>query len=169
VSPLRHGSPYGPGHGRRCDRAERIRSGEIAALADLIAACLAAGSAPVDAVDAAATARGGAAGRQLVAVVAQIRRGVHPATAWRALDDPPDLAALGRALARAAESGTAPAAAVVAVARAQRLAGRLAAEAALARMGVHAALPLGLCFLPAFVCLGVVPVVLDLGAQVLAG
>jgi hypothetical protein len=53
------------------------------------------------------------------------------------------------------------------VARAQRLAGRLAAEAALARLGVFSALPLGLCFLPAFICLGVVPVVLDLGATVL--
>lgn len=36
------------------------------------------------------------------------------------------------------------------------------AEAAAHRVGVLAAAPLGLCFLPAFVCLGVAPVVLGL-------
>jgi pilus assembly protein TadC len=143
-------------------------SDEVAALADLVAACLAAGCGPVEAVEAAAVARRGAGGDRLLEAVAAIRAGSDPVAAWRSLEEPPELAALGRALARATESGTATAGAVVAVARTQRLAGRLAAEAALARLGVLAAAPLGLCFLPAFVCLGVVPVVLDLGARLLA-
>jgi pilus assembly protein TadC len=145
-----------------------VSAGSAAALADLIAACLAAGSDPVDAVDLAAQARPGAAGDRLLVAVGAIRAGSDPATTWRGLDDTPGLAAVGRALARSAESGTAIAPAVAAAARAGRRSGQLAADAALARLGVLAALPLGLCFLPAFVCLGVVPVVLDLGAGLLA-
>jgi pilus assembly protein TadC len=141
----------------------------VAGLADLIAACLAAGCGPVDAVEVAAQARGGELGARLLGAVAAIRAGADPGAVWRGLGAEGDLAALGRALARAAESGTATAAAVTAVAKAERLAGKLAAEAALARLGVLVAAPLALCFLPAFLCLGVVPVVLDLGAAVVAG
>lgn len=148
-------------------RTARPGATEVAGLADLIAACLAAGCGPVDAVEVAARARPGPVGERLLEAVSAIRAGDDPASVWRGIGAAPELAALGRALARSAESGTATVAAVSAVARAQRLAGRLAAEAALARLGVLAALPLGLCFLPAFVCIGVVPVVLDLGGQLL--
>jgi pilus assembly protein TadC len=37
------------------------------------------------------------------------------------------------------------------------------------RVGVWSLLPLGLCFLPAFVCLGVVPVILGVAGEVFAG
>jgi hypothetical protein len=36
-------------------------------------------------------------------------------------------------------------------------------------VGIWTLLPLGLCFLPAFICLGVVPVVAGVGGQVLSG
>jgi pilus assembly protein TadC len=39
-------------------------------------------------------------------------------------------------------------------------------EAAVRRAGVWVLAPLGLCFLPAFVCLGVVPLVLGIAADV---
>ncbi len=74
------------------------------------------------------------------------------------LDDP-GFQRLGRALTRSARSGAPVAAAVV------RLAAELASERRLrvadrARtVGVRAALPLGLCLLPAFLLLGIVPVV----------
>lgn len=147
---------------------ERVTAGEVAALADLVAACLGAGCGPVEAVEIAARARPGLAGDRLLVAATAIRAGADPVASWRSLGDLPALAATGRALARSAESGTSPGAAVAAAARAQRLAAQLAAEAGLARLSVLAALPLGLCFLPAFLCLGVVPVVLDLGADVLA-
>lgn len=140
---------------------------EAAALADLLVACLAAGCAPVDAVEISAQARPGPVADCLGAAAARIRAGADAALVWRELGDRPQLAGLGRALARTAESGTAVAAAVSAEAHRHRLARRLAAEAALARLGVLAAAPLGLCFLPAFFCLGVVPVVIDLGSGVL--
>jgi hypothetical protein len=56
---------------------------------------------------------------------------------------------------------------VAAVADDQRRRRRWSAEAAARRAGVHAVGPLVLCFLPAFVLLGVVPVVLSIAAEVL--
>lgn len=44
---------------------------------------------------------------------------------------------------------------------------RTRARTAAARLGVHLVLPLGVCFLPAFVLIGLVPVLLSLGAGVL--
>ncbi|MCW2524955.1 MAG: putative type secretion system integral rane subunit, partial [Frankiales bacterium] len=43
------------------------------------------------------------------------------------------------------------------------------ALAAAERAGVWSMVPLGLCFLPAYVCIGVVPVVLGVGGQALSG
>lgn len=149
----------------RRQRSEHVA--EAAALADLLAACLAAGCGPVDAVEIVAQARPGPVAQRLGAAAARIRAGADAAVVWRELGERAELAGLGRALARTAESGTAVVLAVQAEAQRHRLARRLAAEAALARLGVLAALPLGLCFLPAFVCLGVIPMVLDLGAGVL--
>lgn len=150
-------------------RQQRSRDlAEAAALADLLAACLAAGCPPVDAAEIAAQARTGPVAERLGTAATRIRAGADAAEAWRELADRPELAGLGRALARTAESGTAVVAAVHAEAQRHRAARRFAAEAALARLGVLAAIPLGLCFLPAFLCLGVIPVVLDLGAGVLA-
>lgn len=147
----------------RRERSEHLA--EVAALADLLAACLSVGCGPVDAVEISAQARPGPVAQRLGEAAARIRGGADPAVVWRGLGD--GLAGLGRALARTAESGTAAVVAVRAEAQRHRLARRLAAEAALARLGVLAAVPLGLCFLPAFVCLGVIPMVLDLGSGVL--
>lgn len=50
-----------------------------------------------------------------------------------------------------------------------RSARRHAAERQVARLGVRMVLPLGICFLPAFILLGVIPVVLGLLPQVIDG
>jgi pilus assembly protein TadC len=78
---------------------------------------------------------------------------------WRDLGAHPQLRPLGRSMARAHESGASVRAAV------ERLATELASQSrtrtdALARsVEVRAAAPLGVCFLPAFLLLGVVPMV----------
>lgn len=149
---------------RRAGAAARAEAGSVA---DSLAACLSAGCTPVDAAAAVALARPGAAGAQLAHAVSLIRLGADPAQAWRSLAQLPELAALGKVLARSADSGTAAAALVTAEAARRRLDRRLEADAAIARLGVFAAAPLGLCFLPAFLCLGVLPVVLGLGEAVL--
>ncbi|GIH22507.1 hypothetical protein Aph01nite_08170 [Acrocarpospora phusangensis] len=48
-----------------------------------------------------------------------------------------------------------------------RHATRSASSAAARKVGVQAVAPLGLCFLPAFVFLGIIPVVAGLATQVL--
>jgi pilus assembly protein TadC len=153
-------------------RAERLRQARIRAdlpiAADLLAACLLSGSTQLDAVEAVAEAVEGPLRAHLRRVVATLRLGGDPAASWMALAEEPELATLGWSLARAAESGGALAPALVRMADEQRLAQRWAAEAAARRVSVQAAAPLGLCFLPAFVLTGVVPVVIGMLAGVTA-
>jgi pilus assembly protein TadC len=136
---------------------------------ELLAACLAGGAVPADAVRAVAAAVPGACGARLARVAAALTVGSVPSEAWRALgDDRGPAGAAARALARAAEGGAPVAAAVLRVAEQARheQAGR--AERAARRAGVLAVGPLGLCFLPAFLLIGVVPAVVGLAAPLLA-
>jgi pilus assembly protein TadC len=68
---------------------------------------------------------------------------------------------------RSASSGAALADGVAELADQSRHDAAQAATAAAERAGVLIAGPLGLCFLPAFVCLGIVPVVAGLAGDVL--
>lgn len=147
-------------------RRERLAA-ELPVVADLLAACLAAGSPLDDAVDAVATAVGGPMREVLRVAVATSRLGGSPAACWAALGEDPALAPLGRALARAGESGAPVADVVARLAEEQRSTRRWEAEAAARQVGVRAVAPLGLCFLPAFVLLGILPVVAGLAADVL--
>jgi pilus assembly protein TadC len=62
-------------------------------------------------------------------------------------------------IVRSAESGAAMARALERLADDLRGSRAIAVEAAAARVGVLIVLPLGLCFLPAFVLAGIVPVI----------
>ena len=98
--------------------------------------------------------------------------GVH-AQVWRNDDDrlatDAELAPVARAMARAEASGAAPAETVARVADECREAYEAAATAAARAVGVRATVPLGVCFLPAFLLIGVVPVVAGLGGALMAG
>lgn len=72
------------------------------------------------------------------------------------------LAPAARALGRAAEGGAPVADAVARLAADARAQARAQGELAARRVGVLVVAPLGLCFLPAFVLLGVAPVVVGL-------
>ena len=67
---------------------------------------------------------------------------------------------------RSASSGSALAQGVAELAEQSRQDATHAADAAAERASVLIAGPLGLCFLPAFVCLGIVPVVVGLAGHV---
>ena len=139
-------------------RAERIRvSAELPLALDLLVAGLRAGGALEDVLCAVAEATGGPLGRRLGGVSEQLRLGADPRTAWRSADGPEELDAVGRALARASESGAPVAAILERHSGELREAGRLRALSRIQRLGVLSAAPLGLCFLPAFVLIGVVP------------
>ncbi|MEV5507633.1 type II secretion system F family protein [Streptomyces orinoci] len=130
--------------------------------ADLLAACLAAGAAPRAAAEETGGSLGGPLGERLAQAAAELRLGGDPATAWGRLAELPGARGLALCLERAHETG------VPAVEPMSRLAGRLRSAQARAagirarRAGVLATAPLGLCFLPAFLTVGVVPMVIGL-------
>jgi pilus assembly protein TadC len=98
-----------------------------------------------------------------------LRVGATQGEAWTvvATDDP--LAPIVRAFIRSDASGAPVADTLTAVADEQRRVARWAAEAAARRAGVHAVGPLAVCFLPAFVLTGVVPVILAVATEVVGG
>lgn len=131
---------------------------------DLLGVCLGAGVPVVGALAAVGEATPAPLGPELRAVAALYRMGAEPRRAWAGI--PPELAALGRVMVRAGESGSTVAPALRALAADSRAAARAATEAAVRRAGVWVLAPLGLCFLPAFVCLGVLPLILGIAGDV---
>ncbi|MGW4940534.1 type II secretion system F family protein [Actinoplanes sp. NPDC004185] len=149
-------------------RAARQRAVEDLPLgADLLAAVLRAG-APVDrAVSAVADALGGPLGERLDRVGRSLRLGAEPPEAWAHLAGVPGADRLVAAAVRSSASGGALAGALTRLADDLRGDRSVAVEAAAHRAGVLIVLPLGLCFLPAFVLAGLVPVVVDVLGDVL--
>lgn len=94
-------------------------------------------------------------------VVAALAIGTDWDTAWRSSGArSPKVLALRQALGFAALTGTPSSAILYAQAARQRRERFRSAEKQAAALGVKLVVPLGLCSLPAFVCLGVVPVLL---------
>lgn len=150
------------------------QSGDSDALAaastfDVLAACLASGMA----VSTAAAAAAPSAPRPLATLLHRaadlLALGADPATAWSNPALPPDNhgEALLRLARRSAASGTALAQGVADLAEQSRHDAASAADARAQRASVLIAGPLGLCYLPAFVCLGIVPIVAGLAGDVL--
>jgi pilus assembly protein TadC len=103
-------------------------------------------------------------------VAAALDGGAAPEAAWAPLDgDVEGARRIGRAAVRSADSGAALAGALARVAEDLRADRAAAAEAAARRAGVLVVLPLVLCFLPAFLLVGVVPVVVAVLGDALAG
>lgn len=136
---------------------------------DLLAACLSSGMA----VSAAATAVAPAAPPELARVLTRagdlLALGADPAIAWARRDGSGDVhtEALLRLARRSAASGSALASGVAELAEQTRHEAAATAHAAAERASVLIAGPLGLCYLPAFICLGIVPVVVGLTGEVM--
>lgn len=150
----------------------RNRAGRVAADAslalglDLVAAALRAGQPLPAALIVAAPAAGDAA-PMLARTGGLLRLGAPPDEAWSQVADHPVLAPVARMACRSADSGIRLAAAFEQLAEQVRAARRAAAQARAQRVGVVAMAPLGLCFLPAFVCLGIIPVVVGIAQTVM--
>ncbi|MFD6398388.1 type II secretion system F family protein [Nocardia sp. NPDC060249] len=143
---------------------------------DLLAACLRAGLPMAAAARAAAPTAPPVLRAALLRAADLLALGADAATAWeRAVADAAgsagadDVESLARMARRSARSGASLAAAVGELATQRREAVEDAAVARAERAGVLIGGPLGLCFLPAFVCLGIVPVVIGLADRVLGG
>lgn len=158
VGPLVHRQAVGweSAHARR-RRELLVRQAPLAL--DLVAAVLAVGRSPQDAMAVVAARTPAPLGEELLTLAHRVRLAADPAVAWRSLDGDV-LEPVGRAFARAEISG----AAIVPLVRdtADDLRRRAWAERreSVGRVGVRTTIPMGLCLLPAFVLVGVAPTVL---------
>lgn len=145
-----------------------------ASVFDLLAACLRAGM-PIDtAVYAVVPGAPPALAEPLRRAADLLALGADAAAAWEraareATDGSGEIEALARLARRSARSGSSLAVAVGELAEQRRGAVEDAAAARAERAGVLIGGPLGLCFLPAFICLGIVPVIIGLAGRVLGG
>lgn len=150
----------------------------IAVHSELLASCLDAGMAvgpALRAVSDVLSDRGPPPGRSgagsagplatLDAVAAMLSLGADPGTAWRVADLDEDLAPLAAAARRSAAGGGGLAQAVREHAAQLRQEIAAASVRSAGRAGVLMTAPLGVCFLPAFLCLGLAPVVVGLLGQ----
>lgn len=141
----------------------------VASALDVFAACLSSGMA----VAGAARATAPFAPKELAEVLDHaadlMALGADAATVWSTADPTgePRVEALCRLARRSASSGSALAQAVSDLADQSRRDAADSARAAAERASVLIAGPLGVCYLPAFVCLGIVPVVVGLAGDVL--
>ncbi|NLU75542.1 hypothetical protein HCC61_23245 [Streptomyces sp. HNM0575] len=157
----------GPGESAEARAAARAAAEQLPLAAELMGACLAAGSGPAQAADAVGRSLGGPLGALLIRTASELRLGAEPAAAWAHFASLPGGDGFVRSMERA---GTAGAPAVEQVAR---LTGELRARrvreasARARRAAVLVTGPLGLCFLPAFLTIGVAPVVMGLAGSLL--
>jgi Flp pilus assembly protein TadB len=131
-------------------------------VADLLAAALAAGVPLERAVPVVARAVGGPAEALLRRVHDLVALGEPAPRAWAQLAHEPGLGPIARCVARSARTGAPLAALLTTTAGELRAAAAAAAMAEVRAVSVRAVLPLGLCLLPAFTLLGIVPVVVGL-------
>lgn len=161
--------PAGPPPRHR--RAGRDASDPLDAAAslDLLGACLRSGMA----VSAAAAAVAVTAPAPMAVMLRRasdlLALGADPVRAWATSAGAVDqhLEAFARMARRSAASGAALARGVEELAEQLRDSAADAAGARAERASVLIAGPLGLCYLPAFLCLGIVPVVADLAGDIL--
>jgi len=148
---------------RRAALEQERLTRQLPLTAELLAACLGSCSSPAAAAAAVAGSVGSPMSERLAGVAAELALGAPPEGCWERLGaDCPPLAPLARCLVRTTVSGAPPAAPLAGLAHAQRATASRAAHARVRRAGVLATAPLGICFLPAFILIGVVPVVMGL-------
>lgn len=146
-------------------RREEVRR-DLPHLVTLLGAALRSGAAPGAAVDLVGRALPGAAAQRLAPVAARLALGGDPAAIWAALADDPALGPLGRTMMRAHRSGAPVVAAVDRLADELARRSRAEVEDRARAVGVRAAVPLGVCLLPAFLLLGIVPLVAGLARSI---
>jgi hypothetical protein len=145
--------PVGSLHGLR----------DTAMMLELVAAMLDAGSGIGRSLELVAASASVEYGRSLRPVVSALAIGADWETAWRSSEVRlAEILELRDALGFAAMTGAPSSAILYAQAARLRRERFRAAEKRAAALGVKLVIPLGLCSLPAFICLGVVPVLLAL-------
>ncbi|HKN99847.1 MAG TPA: type II secretion system F family protein [Pseudonocardiaceae bacterium] len=140
----------------------------LASCWDLLAACLRGGLPVPVAVRAVIAEVPAPADAALDRTAELLALGADPVSAWAPALAEPLTAELARGARRSARSGAALAAVAEGLANSVRASADDLAEAKAQRAAVAVTGPLGLCFLPAFLCIGVVPVVIGLATRLMA-
>lgn len=132
---------------------------------ELLAAAVRAGASVPRALETVGAAVGGPDGEGLRRASAALVLGATWDAAW--VGAPPRLDVVRRALRPAWVHGAGPVQSLRAAGESLRQERAAASRTAAARLGVQLVLPLGACFLPAFVLVGLLPVLLSLGSGLL--
>lgn len=144
--------------------AARERSAMIAAqlpvALDLVVATLEVGRPPADALALAAQATPDPLGSELTQVASRLAIAGDPIAVWTAVLDDPGLAPVARAFRRAETSGMPVAEIISGVADELRRERRGRRRDDSRKVAVRTAAPLGVCFLPAFFLIGIVPTIM---------
>lgn len=147
-------------------RQQRIR--ELPQLLELLTGCLTAGLPLRAAVRIVAEEQPGPLGADLRRVLACLDVGGSEREAWALLADDPCWRSVARDVGRAADSGTELAALLARHGERARQERAALAQQRARTLGVRGAFPMAACFLPAFVLIGMVPIVGSIVARVLA-
>jgi pilus assembly protein TadC len=142
------------------------RTVDVVLLLDLLDVAVSAGAGVPRALEAVGQAVGGDDGAALTRVAVELLLGASWRAAW--VGAPAGLEPIVDTLEGAWLQGAAPGPSLRARAGSIRRDRRRDAREAAGRLGVHLVLPLGLCFLPAFVLLGLVPVLVSLASEFVA-
>jgi Flp pilus assembly protein TadB len=143
-------------------RRRRAAERDLPGLVQLLVAALETGCDVAAALRLVCDAYPGPAADSLAAVPPRLALGLPPDQAWQPVVHDPQLAPLGRALVRAGRSGASVTHEVARLADELADLSRATVEERARSVGVKAAVPLGLCLLPSFVLIGVVPLVVSL-------
>lgn len=159
LSPAAHGAVS-----RLESTASRERNAKITAqlpeALDLMVAALEAGRPPGEALGLAADATYDPLGSELGHLASRLTIAGDPLVVWSSVIDDPVLAPVGRAFRRAETSGMPVAQVISGVADELRRELRACRREASRKVAVRTAAPLGVCFLPAFFLIGIVPTIL---------
>lgn len=160
-----------PALARLPSRAERRRRDDLMRqapqVADLLAALAAGGASPVAALEAVSEAVGEPFTGAVARTIDLLRLGAPAHQAWASLQDERALRAVGEACLRSATTGAPLARVLHGCAADLRRRHLQAVQVAARSAGVQGVVPLAACFLPAFVLLGIVPVVASLAVNLL--
>lgn len=141
-------------------RAARI-SRDLPLATDLLAACLRAGRPPQQALATVSSAVGGPLSDLLTKVAHHLTLGADPTDAWSHLHAEPACAPFVRAIHRSLRSGAPLSKTLEHLADDTRRSRHHVADQQARAIESRSALPLGLCFLPAFILLSIVPTIAD--------
>lgn len=139
-------------------RRERVHT-DLPLAVELIVASLRAGRPVVHSLSAVATAVGGPLGLDLGRWAARLELGGEPSRVWEQVSADPVLGPVGRAIVRAEDTGAPVADSLQHLVDDLQRDRIIDTEDVARRVAVRSAAPLGLCFLPAFVLVGVTPTV----------